>query len=310
MGKPIRPRLRSPKNFSSLNLYKEYYNMKLKMKLMAAAVALAASAGANAAMDNFASGNGSLAFIALDSAGSPISMMMDLDFNLNSFLSTAALTSTAGNKIQWNFNTNTLAINNVVQSAAQTNWSGAMSTFAASAQAAETKWAVIAGDSSTTGVPGDVRYLTTAPLTPTITLTTLQSQNKVNLQGFSAVDSLFNNNNLLQATSNGSTATGGVAYVGASDQFGTAGKWENKFIGVAWANEGQATDFWMYDTNNGTSSSRALLTSYAGDFTYAAGVLTYEVAAAPIPEPSEYALMLAGLGMLGFMARRRLNNRV
>ncbi len=36
------------------------------------------------------------------------------------------------------------------------------------------------------------------------------------------------------------------------------------------------------------------------------GTLIY----AAVPEPSEYALMLAGLGMLGFMARRRLSNRV
>lgn len=89
---------------------------------------------------------------------------------------------------------------------------------------------------------------------------------------------------------------------------------ENKFIGVAWANEGVSNTnaFYMFDSNNGTGTpaqqaSRALVTPYAGDFTYAAGVLTYEVA--PIPEPETYALLLAGLGMLGFMGRRRLNNR-
>ncbi|MDO9271481.1 MAG: PEP-CTERM sorting domain-containing protein [Rugosibacter sp.] len=280
--------------------------MKLKMKLMAAAVALAASAGANAAMDNMLnSGNSSLAFIALDSTGTPISMMMDLDFNVDSFLSSTALTSTAGNTIQWNFNTNTLTINNVVQAGAQTNWNGAMSTFAGAAQAAETKWAVIAGDGKTNGTPGDVRYLTTSN-TP---LATLQGQTKSNLSLMIGVDSLFNAHNLLQTTSNGSTATAGAAYVGDGAAFGLAGKWENRFNGVAWADEGalNTNEFWMLDSNNGTSSTRALVTSYAGDFTYNAGVLTYSVAA--IPEPSEYALMLAGLGMIGFMARRRLNNR-
>jgi hypothetical protein len=277
--------------------------MKLKMKLMAAAIALVASAGANAAMTNFASGDSSLAFIALDTTGSPISMMMDLDYSLNSFLPVAM--SAPGIKIEWNFNANTLKVNNAVQGAAQTNWSGAMSTFAGVAQAADTKWAVIGGDSSTTGIPGEVRYLTTS----NSTLTTLQSQTKANLAGFSGVDSLVNANNLLQTTSNGSTASAGAAYVGDGAAFGTPGKWENKFAGVAWANEGVSNHnaFWMLDTNNGTSATKALVTGYGGDFTYAAGVLTYQTA--PIPEPETYALLLAGLGMLGFMGRRRLNNR-
>lgn len=277
--------------------------MKLKMKLMAAAVALAASAGANAAMDNFMSGNSSLAFIALDYTGSPISVMMDLDFNVDSFLPAAM--SVPGTVIKWNFNTNSLTVNGVASASTQTNWSSAFSSFAALANKPETKWAVIGGDSLTDGTPGDVRYLTTAA--PGTTLTAMQQQSKVNLQGFLGVQSLFDANNLLQETSNGSTATVGPAYVGSSDQFGIAGKWENKFVGVAWANEGQTTDFYMLDTRNGISSSKGLVTPYAGTFSYDAGALTYAVAA--IPEPSEYALMLAGLGMIGFMARRRLNNR-
>ena len=68
--------------------------MKLKLKVLAAAVALATGIGsANAAMDNFATGNGSLAFVALDFTGSPISMMMDLDFTIDGFLASSATTS-------------------------------------------------------------------------------------------------------------------------------------------------------------------------------------------------------------------------
>lgn len=278
--------------------------MKLKMKLMAAAVALASSAGANAAgMDNFMTGNSSLAFIALDFTGSPISVMMDLDFNVDSFLPTAM--SAPGTTIQWNFNTNSLTVNGVASGSTQTNWSGALSSFNTVAQLAETKWGVIAGDSLGDGTPGDTRYLSTAA--PGTTLAVMQNQTKSNLAGFAGVDALYNANNLLQTTENGSTASSGQAYVGNGASFGTAGKWQNKSSWVTWADVGQAADFYMADTRNGISSTKALITPYAGDFTYAAGVLTYAVAA--VPEPSEYALMLAGLGMIGFMARRRLNHR-
>lgn len=278
--------------------------MKLKMKLMAAAVALAASAGANAAMDNVMTGNGSLAFIALDFTGSPVSVMMDLDFNVDSFLPTAM--SAPGTTIQWNFNTNSLTVNGIASGSTQTNWSNAMSSFNALAQSTETKWGVIAGDSmSTSGSTTPIRYLSTAA--PGTTLATMQNQTKANLSGFSLVDILYNANNLLQTVENGSTASSGQAYVGDGGSFGTLGKWQNKSSWVTWANVGETANFYMADGNNGISSTKALITPYAGDFTYAAGVLTYSVAA--VPEPSEYALMLAGLGMIGFMARRRLSHR-
>ncbi|MBT9460143.1 MAG: PEP-CTERM sorting domain-containing protein [Rugosibacter sp.] len=278
--------------------------MKLKMKLMAAAVALAASAGANAAMDNFASGNGSLAFVALDFTGAPISVMMDLDFNVDSFLPAAM--SASGTTIQWNFNTNSLTVNGIASGSTQTNWSNALGSFSAVAQSAETKWGVIGGDSiSLSGSTTQIRYLSTAA--PGTTLATMQGQTKSNLSGFAGVDALYNANNLLQTAENGSTASSGQAWVGDGGSFGNAGKWQNKSSWVTWANVGETADFYMADGNNGISSTRALITPYAGEFTYAAGVLTYAVAA--VPEPSEYALMLAGLGMIGFMARRRLNHR-
>jgi hypothetical protein len=288
--------------------------MKLKMKLMAAAVALTAATGANAAMDNFASGNGSLAFIALDSVGTPISLMADLNFNVDSFLPSAVATS-AGTHITWNFNTNTLTVNGVSQSnAATTNWSSAYSNFASLAQSTDTKWAVIGGDSLTDGTPGDQRYLTTAA--PGTTLATMQTLSKTNLQGFAAVDGLVNANSLLQTTSNASTATTGAPYVGSSASFGTAGKWAAKMsVASAFANEGQSSNFFLLDT--GLAVNKAAVTEYGlgnlapsgpATFSYAAGVLSYDVVAA-VPEPETYALFLAGLGMLGFMGRRRLNTR-
>ncbi len=39
--------------------------------------------------------------------------------------------------------------------------------------------------------------------------------------------------------------------------------------------------------------------------TFKSSNIAFEVATAPIPEPETYALMLAGLGAVGFMARRR-----
>lgn len=111
--------------------------MKLKSKLMAAAVALTAASGANAAMDTFASGNGSLAFIAIDSNGSPISMMMDLDYNVNSFLPSGM--SAPGTKVQWDFGAQTLKVNNVLVAGTERNWSSAFTTFGGTAQVADTK---------------------------------------------------------------------------------------------------------------------------------------------------------------------------
>lgn len=283
--------------------------MKLKMKLITAAVALAASVGANAAMDTMASGNSSLAFIAVDFTGTPISMVMDLGFNLNDFLPTA-VASNAGYKVVWDFNNNTKTVNGVAQ-VGDYAWSNALSTFYGTAQHTETQWGVIAGDTLSDGTPGDQRFLTTT----NTALATIQTQSNSNLFGFGLSDSTIVQNNFLPShTTNadgGSTALSGLPYLGTT--FGTAGKWQNKATFTALATEGVAQKFYMLDTNSGTTSRTSLVTPFANSqgaatFSFANGVLTYSSVAA-VPEPSEYALMLAGLGMIGFIARRRLNNR-
>ncbi|MDD5363791.1 MAG: FxDxF family PEP-CTERM protein [Gallionellaceae bacterium] len=38
------------------------------------------------------------------------------------------------------------------------------------------------------------------------------------------------------------------------------------------------------------------------------GIYSFAVSAQPVPEPGEFALMLSGLGLMGYMVRRRKNN--
>lgn len=44
---------------------------------------------------------------------------------------------------------------------------------------------------------------------------------------------------------------------------------------------------------------------YSSEYATLAGRPILSVEIAPVPEPETYALMLAGLGLIGFMARRR-----
>jgi hypothetical protein len=106
-----------------------------------------------------------------------------------------------------------------------------------------------------------------------------------------------------------STATGadGAANSGDTSVWGTNVGGRIDFSNAGGL--GDSLDFWMFSETVASGSSTTLVKQFqlhddtAHTWTLASnGTLTY---AAPIPEAETYALMLAGLGLVGFMARRR-----
>jgi hypothetical protein len=325
LGQPARPTgsVTRSKKILRANLLKEHY-MKLKQKLIAAAVALVAASGAHASIANSISGNGSLVLFTYDT-GSNVTAMYDLGVNMDSFLPDAM---SSGGSITWNLNASTVAGTGAYSSfSAALNYGSVYSSFAPQTSV---KWGVIALDSTGTALGND-RYLSTSK----DTFGTVDNQTKTNLVAFGpapGIDSFLNAHSNLAGHSdadgfiNGaslSTDAGATTTAQAANGFGTSGKWKDKASFVAVNDAGAGMGFFYLDTLNSTTNSPA--TTYANVIQYGnaagnatflyddvAGTLTFnQIAVVPaIPEPSEYALMLAGLGMLGFMARRRLANRV
>ena len=89
----------------------------------------------------------------------------------------------------------------------------------------------------------------------------------------------------------------------------------NSPLGIQMIAAGRQAEMFRADTVTGTTATAASVTDFysatetatnvGGYWTLdsASGVLAYN--AAPVPEASEWAMMLAGLGMVGFMVRRR-----
>jgi PEP-CTERM motif len=222
--------------------------MKFAIKSLAVAAALVAATGANATIDKAASQNGSLVFVALDYTGTPIGLTIDTGLNLNNFLPTLGPQTAndyAGKTLQWNFATNTFTVNGVAQNAAdfgsangQFNWSAPLADFKAVAQANETFFAVVAGDTiNQTGNP--IRFITTGnPTLANIGAETLSNASKMaNGINFVNQDTSINlgtnaGGNIGGYTSSSGTAHPGGAATGTSLSLRNDGKWAT---GLTWS---------------------------------------------------------------------------
>jgi len=283
--------------------------MKLKSKLMAAAIALVAASSANATITFGA--NGELFFTVYD-RGANLSDVSDdrayvRDLGefmgsfgvINDWATTATSPVLAANKqfpgVQGTIDQPPSVFTIGADSNLQSFLSG-------TTDASRLQWNIVAGDNS------GVRRLLTTSNNILSTEAPTYAEYRTTVSRIGTYLPFPNNNGIVENGSvllSGSTA--GIDLWG--DAFAASAKFTNT------AGIGDQLGFYLLSetVSTGSTTTRATIQQYMGqgEGTYwhlsSAGNLTYNVAA--VPEPSEYALMLAGLGMIGFMARRRLNNR-
>lgn len=302
----------------------------MKLHHIAAALALVAAGTANAAIDNFTTGNGSLFLVAYDNAGganTQTASLFDLGFNLDDIAGATGNGTTGaignlvspGNTVVWNFNENTVSVNGSVASIGTNSWSTAFAKLVANSDAGQIKWTVGAGDN--VGFAANARYL----LTGQPTAAALTSQNASNTSNLSGSNTLFGQNILNKGTLNvDGVANGAWTFAASEDGAATAingyvldttvfsPNWKARnMLTNAVVLDGAQQNLWLADASGAEKRVGEQALAPAGylngsatlTFNSVTGTLTLAVPA--VPEPSTYALALIGLGLVGAVARRR-----
>jgi hypothetical protein len=294
--------------------------MNFKFNTLVAAVAVLAAGAAQAQLSSPGSGtqsasaaNGSLTFVFVDNIGSPVSFEANLKYNLMDFLPSSTITKNnqlnPTGTIVWDFKNDTLTVAGSAV-AGTYNWSSVFNAIGNGAQAGELQWGVYAADNNGNTTAGATNL---ARRNLAVTLAAGTDTSGTTTQKMGSATGVINNYttvlnaelapNTIGTGIGAASASSGAAYLlGGSGSPGTTLNGGVTF-NYLFANNTSANFALL--TSTATSTQAAVNTAYDGvfNFDYAAGTLTYTVAA--VPEPSTYAMLLAGLVAVGFLARRR-----
>jgi PEP-CTERM motif len=263
----------------------------MKLKLIAAAALLAATGAANAAIDNGATGNGELFFTAWDGASS---YTYDLNTTIDAFQSSIAAVG-AGTYVNATLD-------------------ALFTTYLSTANLSNLVWNIVAADSL-----GARRIIDTYSSLPSNVVAADQTRNAITAtQSFVGAV-----NNGIAAQGNGNSAvfainTPGYANNATGLRFGS----NNGGSAVFSINNSGTTANNSYDTGLGmvligAGASGVAATTFTpisdegfavrAYFDSVTGTVAISGFTTPVPEPETYAMLLAGLGLMGAIARRRRN---
>jgi len=289
----------------------------MKMKHLVAALALMAAGSANAAITTAQSGGSELLFniwytAGTDDTSDDRSYSRDLaGLDMATFIGSgnAPLASAIDPATAYTFapDDNFTTFLNYVDSQVALGKAGRSSML----------WNVVAADAF-----GADRLLTTASVVPnSLTRAKLRDMNNLGFDFFAPKINQVSGNEIstMASQDDGSVIATASDDAYALTNFGTF--WKTNFTGGNTSSTyGSSMNFYGYFETTGTGTGPASRfdfsenghvwglsdgSSFFADDKgqiYAAGTLVY---AAPIPEADTYALMLAGLGLVGFLARRR-----
>lgn len=285
--------------------------MNFKLKALAVAAIMAASAPAFAAIDGGVTGNGELLlnvrYYGGDSAtagGDDISGLFDLGLKMDDML---AANNQAGFTRTWD----------MTSGAYGASWSQLLN-FVGAANVGQIEFNVIALDNTNPNTTGGSRYLTTG------NVAAWPSQQNANVKGFQNMENYIDAN---QSRGTHATAANGASVATPTDEpnsfFGAIGgsaqgdNWVAKTTVDTTQVLGTEQNFWFLTTSSISTLGQAVKTPFgfdlnhdgvigAGEFTKVTlsqnGILSIT---SPVPEADTWAMLLAGLGMLGAMVRRR-----
>ncbi|HTN93862.1 MAG TPA: PEP-CTERM sorting domain-containing protein [Gallionella sp.] len=269
-------------------------NMKLKSTLVASVLAFAVAGPANAAIVDMSTGSSDLVLNIWDTTSST-SYTEDLGINMSSFMAGVTGTTAA-----------TLAASALPTGDHTFAPDALLTSFLSTATLGTTFWSVTAGDNVGTSGFQQKNYLTTS------TGTTMPISNTVLLSGGGNASNYFSLMNTVTGA-NPDALGSGTTYAGASGAAG--GGWGNKWVNTSTL-YGNSLNF-LYMTPSSTSTVAAAgvaafkgaggVNSYWTLNTSPTGALGTLTFTAPVPEPGEWALMLSGFGLIGFIALRRKN---